>query len=180
MRSRRIILVIGCIGSGKTTLITNFLKKYRNEPIIIYDINREIAYRNIRIIDHRNIRKIKKGIYRSICDDPYVFFDTIKQSFYNGVLILDDFDRYQSQISDTIKNIIIGHRHKGLDIIIVFHSLARVMPVIYENASDIILFKTTESPDRALYKLPNYEAILQAYYRLLKKPKYSFEYIAIR
>lgn len=178
-RNRKLILVIGGVASGKTTFIFNNLKKLK-EKCIIYDINREEIYKKLPVVSLEKIGIIKKGKWRNICKDPDIFFSTILKKYRNGILICDDFDRYQSVITDDIRSLVIGYRHLGLDVILVFHSLARVLPIVYENCSDIFLFKTSEQPDRSIYKIPNYEKVIEKFNVLQNSENFTHFYISIR
>jgi len=161
MRPRKNILIVGTTLTGKTTYLNELIKK-SNEKILVYDINCEVKYRHLPTV---NVLKLdyQKGKRRVVFPRPATVIEFITQDYRNGILILDDVDRYLSVTSIDWQNLIIGHRHLGLDIIFVFHSLRRALPIFYENCTDIILFKTQEAPDESIKKLPNADDVLKTF-----------------
>jgi hypothetical protein len=148
--------------------------------VLIYDINREQLYKKYPVVNLLKIDKIQKGKWRCIYPEPHKFIDNVIKYYRNGLLILDDTDRYLSSANIDWKNLLIGHRHFGHDVIAVFHSLNRVLPIFYENCTDIILFKTQEYPEKLIYKLPNPDIIIKAYDELQKMEQYKYKFIKIR
>lgn len=179
MRERQIILIIGTTVTGKTYFLGNLIKSKKLQKILVYDINREKTYQKLKVIHPIMLDKFKKGKRRIIDRDFKTVISCMLRMYRNGILILDDLDRYSQYISQDLQSLLIGHRHVGLDIICVFHSLARPLPVFYENCNTILLKKTSEQPSRAIYKLPNVKIILEAF-ESLQKTKNQFASVVIK
>ena len=181
MRERQIILIIGTTATGKTYFLGNLIKSKKIPKILVYDINREETYQKLKVIYPIMLDKFKKGKRRIVDRDFKTVINCMLRMYRNGILILDDLDRYGQYISQDLQSLLIGHRHLGLDIMCVFHSLARPLPVFYENCNIILLKKTSEQPTRAIYKLPNVETILTAFETLQKtKNQYASKIIRCR
>lgn len=170
MRHRKLYLLIGAPKTGKTTFLEKIINDRHVRKILVYDINREKAYRKLPAVNVLKLGDFEKGKRRVIYTDPRKVIEFIVQDYHNGLLILDDVDRYVSQVNMEIQSMLLGHRHLGLDIISVFHSLARVPPVFYENTNIIILKKTSEQPGRAIHKVPNVQKVLDAFQDLQNDP----------
>ena len=170
LRHRKIYLLVGSPATGKTTFIRSLIYSKGVYKALVYDVNRETAYSKLPCVNVLKLGLYDVGKRRVIHNDPKQVIEYIIRDYHNGLLILDDVDRYLSPIMTQLQSLLVSHRHNGLDIVAVFHSLARVPPVFYETANTIILKKTTEKPERALYKLPNDDKVLSAYNTLLTDP----------
>ncbi len=180
MRPCKIFLFIGAPRTGKTRLIGRILRQSLSK-VLVYDVNREKAYARLPYVNVHKLGRFTEGKRRVVCNDPRLVMFSILNEYRNGVLVLDDVDRYLSTLQIQLQSLLVSHRHSGLDIIAVFHSLARVPPVFYETANIIVLKKTSEQPDRAIYKLPNADKVLAGYRMLLNDPDpYKTVYIECR
>lgn len=151
-------------GCGKTTQILKqilaFLKQHPKEKVIIYDINREPAYKNFPICELEQLPALKPGIYRIINPDYNKVLAAISETFRNGLVVLEDANYYLTAARNmTLWQILVSRRHMGMDVVLTFHSLARVPPYLYEMLNYIILFKTNENADRVKSKIPNFEMV---------------------
>lgn len=167
--------------TGKTYFLEKLVRNKKIKKLLVYDINREKAYRHLPVIGPYSLDKFLKGKRRITNTNPKIVLNCIEMLYINGVLILDDFDRYGSFITQEMVSLLFGNRHLGLDILIVFHSLARVPPVLYESCHTVVLKKTSEKPSRAIYKMPNHEKVLKAYVELEKSnDPYASKIIQVR
>ncbi|HEX7321062.1 MAG TPA: ATP-binding protein [bacterium] len=173
-RPRMFFLIIGTTHTGKTYFIRDLIKLSK-QKVLVYDVNREEKYARLPVVNVQKLASFHKGKYRVIQRQPDQVIEYIINDYRNGLLILDDVDRYLSVTSVAWNDLIIGHRHMGLDLIAVFHSLNRTLPIFYENCTDIILFKTQEQPDKSINKLPKSDDVLRAFYQVEsnKDPHYK-------
>lgn len=183
LRNRKIVVYAGMPGCGKTTdilkTINAFLKQHPKEKVIIYDINREKAYAHFPAIDVDKIPFVKSGVYRIVSSDYEGVLKALSETFRNGLVVLEDANYYLTAARNmTLWQILVSRRHMGMDVILTFHSLARVPPYLYEMLNVICLFKTNENVDRVKSKIPNFDKVEKIKNKINKHPnKYYHEVI---
>ena len=166
-RLRKLITLIGGRGVGKTTTIIEIAKSNK-EKVLILDFNAEVKYSQFPTIGIQDIGTFT-GIAKIHVTDFKTFLKYINLFYRNGLLILEDANAYLPTNKDANKdwwNILVSMRHKGIDCICTYHSVARVPPYLYEMVNDIILFKTSENPERMKNKIPNFDEVFRVWLRL--------------
>lgn len=181
-RNRKIVVYAGMPGCGKTTQIMKqiaaFLKQHPKEKVIIYDINREKAYKDFPAISLEQIPHVKSGVYRIVEPDYNLVLATFVETFRNGLLILEDANFYLTAARNmTLWKILVSRRHMGMDVVLTFHSLARIPPYLYEMLNYIILFKTNENIDRVQNKIPNFDKVESIKNKINKNPNKYFHQV---
>lgn len=163
-------VAVGRKGCGKTYTTNDLIQKYvrgdiqRGIPprrVLILDVNDEfekvpalrlsdvMKFSVHPIIEVRRIRPFKPNGEKMTINDILDALHDILRKFRNGLLLLEDINRY---VSDNLPNDIIGaictNRHSDMDIIMHFQSIGRITPKIWANLNWIRFHKNTESVDR--------------------------------
>lgn len=158
-RNRKVIVFCGSRGKGKSTQIEKLINRYK-EKVLIYDIHGESIYRKFTTIEVNKISKHLKGVAKVINADYDLVLTTLYSDFKNGLIVLEDANFYlNSARNEMLWRMLVQARHRGTDIVLTFHSLARIPPYVYEMMNDLVLFKTSENIDRIKNKIPNFQII---------------------
>lgn len=149
------IIIVGTNGTGKTTL-TRQLIAANGRRILVVDPD-GIEWHDLATIESGDINRIKQGKRaRIIAPTPEDLSQLV--SFSEGSLVLDDCRYYvKARIEESIRKVFVRRRQRGIDIYAVAHSLNEVPPTFWTFATHLILFKTTDNPDRLKHNLPGYE-----------------------
>ena len=167
MREPKLLVAVGKKGVGKsyTTLkmIYNYVtgnpsKGVPPRRVLILDVNDE--YFNIKairiqdvplfsvhpLVEVRRIRPFKDDGTKMSLDDIAETLFIILQNFKNGLLLIEDVNKY---ISDTMPNDLVGaictNRHIGVDIILHYQSIGRITSKVWQNVNIIRLHKFTDT-----------------------------------
>lgn len=136
-KERSVQLVIGGLGTGKTTqtkkTIKKYIKKYPNEKVLIVDFNNE--YGEYKKYDNKCFDKIKKP-----CTISTLSINTLNElirDFKNGLLVIEcgiipDINTIHLLVALTCCN-----RSKDIDVILHFNSIKQVPYKILVNTSGI-------------------------------------------
>ena len=181
VREREPILMCatGKKGVGKTyqteKLINDYIKPNRGtgkkgRKVLIYDINME--YTRYKVIGLKDIKKFSRQnkieIRRvlPINEDGSVatlvemvdILNTIIQTFRGGLLVLEDINRYMIQARTTeVVGLLATNRHRDLDIICHFQSLAPLDPRMWQNTAMVRFHYQLDDVKRYKNRIPNYE-----------------------
>jgi len=183
LREPKLGVAVGRKGVGKSYTTIQMLESYvrgnhakgvKGRRVLIFDVNDEydtiksISIRDlIRFSIHPNIeiRRVrpynlngtKMGL-RDISDTLGI----ILQNFSNGLLLIEDINKY---VSDSLPNDLVGkictNRHVDLDIIMHFQSIGRITPKIWQNLNWIRFHKITDTTEKHKEKLDDYYEVLQ-------------------
>lgn len=165
----KIILLVGRRKCGKTTFAKQMLKKRKR--VLVLDTFDHPSYRDhITVPANKISNKIKQvGNFRCFDQNPVETLDTIFKTMYDITLVMEDAVKYlDSNVPKTIKAGFIDSRNRGLDILIMFHSLADIPPYLCRMYNDMILFKTDENIKNSKDKFSNFYTIEQAHQALQK------------
>lgn len=163
-------VAVGRKGCGKTYITNKLITQYVRGDIangvpprrvLILDVNDEfeqvpalrindvMKFSVHPIIEARRIRPFLPNGEKMTINDILDALHEILRKFRNGLLLLEDINRY---VSDNLPNDIIGaictNRHSDMDIIMHFQSIGRITPKIWANLNWIRFHKNTESVDR--------------------------------
>jgi hypothetical protein len=171
-REPKLVAAVGKKGVGKSFTTEKMIYKYvagsnvaPPRRVLIIDVNDE--YYNIKairiqdvtlfsvhpLIEVRRIRPFKDdGTKMSLDDISQTLFDVL-QTFKNGLLLVEDINKY---ISDTMPNDLVGaictNRHIGVDIILHYQSIGRITSKVWQNVNIIRLHKFTDTVKRHKHK----------------------------
>lgn len=141
-RKTQLNLVVGINGTGKTTYIKDNIVGTKKALIVTPDLCEWRQLPEVRTAEE--IRFLQTPA-RMIYTGPETL-ETIKQSFFGGLLVLDDAMAYLTeQTPDTMQYLYIRRRQFGIDIFIVAHGLRQLPPKCFTFGSFLILFATTEN-----------------------------------
>jgi hypothetical protein len=174
MREPLLIVGIGKKGVGKSYTTERMIESYisgnpsKGTPgrrALILDVNDE--YSNIRAIrvedvplfsvhpqiEVRRIRPfLDNGVKMSLDDVAQALF-TILNTYRNGLLLVEDINKY---ISDTMPNDLVGaictNRHIGVDIILHYQSIGRITSKVWQNVNVLRMHKFTDTVKRHKHK----------------------------
>ncbi len=165
---------IGKKGVGKTHETKKLINKYvlgnpsKGVPprrVLILDANDEfVEFKAIRvediplfsihpIVECRRVRPFLPDGKKMTLDDIAATLLVILDTFKNGLLLIEDVNKY---ISDTMPNDLVGaictNRHIGVDIILHYQSLGRITSKVWQNVNVIRLHKFTDSVKKHKHK----------------------------
>lgn len=171
-REPLLIVGVGKKGVGKSFTTEKMIHSYVSgtakaaaRRALIIDVNDE--YYNIKairlqdvplfsihpIIEVRRIRPFKDDGTKMSLDEIAETLFVVLQNFKNGLLLVEDINRY---ISDTMPNDLVGaictNRHIGVDIILHFQSIGRITSKVWQNVNVLRLHKFTDSVKRHKHK----------------------------
>ena len=174
MREPLLLVGIGKKGVGKSYETEKMIQSYiRGNPAkgtpprraLILDVNDEYYdIKAIRIqdvslfsshplIEVRRIRPFMDDGTKMSLDDIAQTLFVILQTFKNGLLLVEDINKY---ISDTMPNDLVGaictNRHIGVDIILHYQSIGRITSKVWQNVNILRLHKFTDSVKRHKHK----------------------------
>lgn len=168
--------ILGTTGTGKSTLAKHLLGKIGEERIVIvtYNDDPEIwhPYDEVESIDkpikHSGIRKVTVAKYGK------GVFQKLYKNLRNCTLVLDDCRQYiKANIEHTpgLVDLIVSHRHIGLDIIFVVHSPLLIPPQARPFIKVAYIGKCTVLIKTSNFEVSDPEAFLEAQKRVNQKTK---------
>lgn len=195
----KIYIVVGVMGTGKTTVtkevVIQYIKK-RRKNVLIFDINNEYApIKEIRPEDVQRTFNTNDGIpkIRRIVPDSLNFnikknedpveeaAITTARNFRNGLLVLEDIGQYMSDVrKKRVYGALISLRHKGVDIIFIFHSLGDIHKKLRNLASIYRIHFTYDNMQECKKRFYNFQNIAIAHgivqHRYKNGDKYAYVY----
>jgi hypothetical protein len=205
-REPKLLVAIGKKGVGKSYTTEKMIQSYvKGNPakgvparrVLILDVNDEYAnYKALRIqditlfsvhpmIEARRIRPFLDDGRKMTLDDIAQTLFVILETFRNGLLLIEDVNKY---ISDTMPNDLVGaictNRHIGVDIILHYQSIGRITSKVWQNVNIIRLHKFTDTVKKHKHKFEDkfeYLSIAEAMinYKYEQGEKHFFLYADI-
>lgn len=156
-KERSIQLVIGGLGTGKTTqtkkTIKKYIKKFPNEKVLIVDFNNE--YNEYKKYDNKGFDKIKKP-----CTISSLSINTLNElirDFKNGLLVIECGIILDINTVHLLGALTCCNRSKDIDVIIHYNSIKQVPLKILQNTSGVRIHNHN-SPNIQRDNIP-YEAL---------------------
>jgi len=173
-REPKLLVGVGKKGVGKSFTTEKMIYQYaQGNPakgvpprrVLIIDVNDE--YFNVKairiqdvalfsahpMIEVRRIRPFMDDGTKMSLDDIAQTLFVVLQTFKNGLLLVEDINKY---ISDTMPNDLVGaictNRHIGVDIILHYQSIGRITSKVWQNVNIIRLHKFTDAVKRHKHK----------------------------
>ena len=141
-RKTQLNLVVGINGTGKTTFLREKIVRQHKALILTPD---PMEWRHLPEVRTATEIRMMQGPARVIYQGPETL-ETIKGSFFGGILVLDDAMAYLTeQTPSTMQYLYIRRRQYGIDIYIVAHGLRQLPPKCFTFGSFLFLFATTEN-----------------------------------
>lgn len=182
-REPKLGVAVGRKGCGKTYTTKSMINQYVvgnpskgviGRRVLILDVNDEfedikalkvsdiMRFSGHPIIEARRIRPFHDDGKRMTLRDIQEVLFVILDKFRNGLLLIEDINRY---ISDNLPNDLVGaictNRHTDCDIILHFQSIGRISPKIWQNISWLRFHKITDSVSRHKDKFEDKYEMLQ-------------------
>jgi hypothetical protein len=176
-REPKLLVAVGKKGVGKSYTTKEMMNKYAyvnpKRRVLILDVNDEyfdikaISIQDISLfsvhpqIEVRRIRPFLDNGKRMTLDDIASTLFIILETFRNGLLLVEDINKY---ISDTMPNDLVGaictNRHIGVDIIMHYQSIGRITSKVWQNLNIIRMHKITDAVKKHKHKFEDkYEYI---------------------
>jgi ABC-type Na+ transport system ATPase subunit NatA len=154
----KLTLIIGHTGQGKSTVTRTIIK---DSPSLVYDIQNDYdthesdpSARNAKFI----------GLPEDFCNEA------MKRK--NSFIVFEEATSFlEGRTTNDLRKIMIDKRHKGNNLLFLFHSINSVPPRIFELTDYVILFKTGDDATAVKRKRAEIEPL---FFRLKKKPDYSY------
>jgi hypothetical protein len=168
-REPRLMVAVGRKGCGKSYTTKKMMQEYAyvnpKRRVLILDVNDEYSdIKAIRIqdvplfsvhplVEIRRIRPFLDDGKKMTLDDIANTLFVILESFRNGLLLVEDINKY---ISDTMPNDLVGaictNRHIGVDIIMHYQSIGRITSKVWQNLNIIRMHKITDAVKKHKHK----------------------------
>jgi hypothetical protein len=176
-REPKLLVAVGKKGVGKSYTTKEMMNQYAyvnpKRRVLILDVNDEyfdikaLSIQDISLfsvhpqIEVRRIRPFLDNGKRMTLDDIASTLFIILETFRNGLLLVEDINKY---ISDTMPNDLVGaictNRHIGVDIIMHYQSIGRITSKVWQNLNIIRMHKITDAVKKHKHKFEDkYEYI---------------------
>jgi len=174
------MIVVGTNGTGKTTIVNRLIDEVGRRVLVVDPDGLE--WHRLATIDSEKCSKIKKGKRaRIVAPTPEDLHNIVL--FSDGSLVLDDCRYYvKSRIAESLRQIFVRRRQRAIDIFAVAHSLNEVPPTFWTFATHLILFKTTDNPERLKHNLPGFEEKIKSHLKRVNghSDHHYFEIVPLR
>jgi len=178
-RQPMLMIVCGETGVGKTYRTVYEIEQYiksnrrtgkKGRKVLIFDVNDD-DYTQYLTIDPEHIRSFKKVRARRIrpltksgkmmsLQQKRATVETMVNNFTNGMLILEDIDRFMSGAKgQAVVGLLCANRHSDLDILIGHQSIAKITTTEWQNATWLRLHKQVDDIYRYRERIPNYKLV---------------------
>lgn len=170
-------VIVGKRGSGKTTHAIQFAKRLNKSVLVYTHTSDRTAYKNFIPVSPEKVGKIKeeKGLYiindrkfrmedKNTSTTITRVLDSIYVRLQSITLLIDDAGGLlEAHKNQSMRNILIDTRHKGMDTILIFHSFSQIPLYIFPYINWLTVFKTTGPIDKDRAKALNeYAAVIEA------------------
>ena len=185
MRIQKLMVAFGRKGVGKTFETMNMIRNYvignptigvPGRRVLVLDVNNEfeniktISLRHIQIfsahpmVEARRIIPFNDDGTKMTLDQITDTLFTIVQEFKNGLLVIEDINKY---VGDNMPQDLIGaictNRHSNMDVIMHYQSIGRIQTKVWQNLNVIRFHKIQDSVGRHVKKFEdNAEMLLIA------------------
>ncbi len=118
MRPTKLIIILGYNGTGKTTLISNILKKQSSRSLIVTpDFIEWLDIEEVSLSKRLDYKGIRKVVYNDASTITGIF-----DNFRDGVVVFDDCRSYfTSRVDRELHALLIRRRQRMFDLIVVGH-----------------------------------------------------------
>ena len=167
MRESRFTEIIGMPGSGKTTFLIRFLKRFAQaEPLLVIDPDgNEPAWDKVSWINPADpvaMSRWQSGWRKTQYDPEDSCFKAVIDNFRNGHLVLDDANVYAaSRPDDHLKHLLKRKRQFGIDIWSTAHGFTEMPAMFYTYITHYVLFPTLDDPGRRKINIPMFDRLLE-------------------
>lgn len=173
MREANIMVACGDKGVGKTYTTTLEMQSYiqNGNKCLVYDVNfpKEVSYKDFKRVAISDIGKLKNTEIRRVVpvlkngrvlrrEERKTLFFKILNTYRNGLVVLEDINKYIKSFSDPkIIEIITTNRHSNLDIIIHLQSLGAIYQDLWRNIGLVRFHYQSDEIDAYKYRIPNFQ-----------------------
>ncbi len=159
------MLFVGAQFTGKTSLAIQIVSQVPRKTLFVIPDDGEPklrAYPPITLEKLHLMRGTKTKARIIYDEDRSDFFQFIRHNFFNGTLFFDDGMYFLAdRRAEQFRKLLMRNRQSNNDIYFVCHGLSEVPASFWTFFSTLVLFKTTDSFDRASYRTPNFDELKQ-------------------
>ena len=156
------IIFIGATGEGKTTGALNLIKKSGNNNIFVFDYRGESAYDELAT--DLNAPRCK------FTGKPTDYLEIARRKPNTWLLIEEATIFFNGRSTEELREILVSKRHRGHNIIFLFHTIGTVPPFILDMADYICLYRTGDTLATVKKKR---DKLIPYFVKLQRMPKYS-------
>lgn len=172
MRNPQLSIFLGTNGTGKTTLLKQFMQK-------ALESNRRVLVVTPDDIEWQELQWLKPADMADFVGVRKIIFEqnetmqNIYDHFRNGLLVFDDYKAFGIESKNDVKilrQIAVRRRQRMLDIAIAAHGFTEVVPFfLYTFSTHIVLFRTLDNIKRVSHVLRDFNKMVDAQYHVNRK-----------
>lgn len=189
LRYRRCVCVVGCAGTGKSTLVRRTLEK-RGENALVYLEAVDFEDKTWRTFPAAKLYDYTAGLAKINANEvPYPeFLQAILQARFSGAVVIDEAAYYEINDFTPLMRQLAGSRRKGInggrDIYLMYHGVTDLPIRAFKHFDGIVLFHTSDEFTYKSGKVPRMKELLAAKQRIAghyhKGRIHYCEYISFR
>ncbi len=160
MRYSKIICITGDKESGKSEKVRDIIQKM-NKRTIVNDHSFQPMYKDLAEITLDQVALQRSGVYKTYDSDHKRFFRIlyedwgIKSVELGGLAIVEDASAVLgAQKDDDIYKMLIGLRHRRVDVVLVTHTIKETPRYIIPQLNEFVFLKTGDSWDEVKDRFP--------------------------
>lgn len=170
MRDAKMIIILGFNGTGKSTLLRQYIelelrRSKKAKALVVTPDDREFRdFPDTGLISahHASFQGAKRHIY-----DEERTLPMLRDHYKNGLLAFDDCRAYfGAATKDDLRTLMIRRRQQQIDIFACGHGFTEVPPRFFTFATEIILFWTKDNIKSRQDVLHNYHEMVEAQERI--------------
>lgn len=167
-RVAKLIIVLGYNGTGKSTLVRQFVDRAvrRNEKVLIVTRHLEewtdVAETNLSKREDFDFTGVRRYIYRD-----HSILKKLNDHFFGGLIVFDDCRGYFNfDTHPELENLYISRRQMMTDVILTGHGFTRFPVGAFTYYSDFILFLTKDNIQKRKNDISNFDLVYETQQRV--------------
>lgn len=152
MSYAKVLIICGRKRTGKTTFTLEKLLANRSKVLVVDTYDHPAYRQGFGVLPGDEVAKWK-GKKRTFDRPPAETLVRVFESCFDGVVLVEDAAKtLTGNVPVALKQGFGDNRNKGIDLILMFHSLDDIPPYICRMFDTLILFATDDDPDVRLDK----------------------------
>ncbi len=174
MRKGKVFILAGARGSGKTTVMQDFLEKSKLPKKLVLDTYHHPMYKDwpaMKIDFFETHESWTSGKFHFHDIDTDKMLEIVSLKINNTVIVFEDAAKFINQsVQKSVKRISLDSKNIGNDVFFLYHTLAEVPQDLFRWADYLILFKTQEVITNQKSRIGAYPRIEPHFLELEKSP----------